>query len=144
MSVAGRDAGLPSAMRAPARVSEVGTQWIVEAFGCDAASLRDRDALDALFGEMVRDLGLHPVRPAVWHAFDGEGGLTGFVLLAESHIACHTFPEHESLCLDLFCCRPRVRWDFERGLAAAVGATRVVVRHVERAYALPALPAAAG
>jgi len=144
VSIAQRDAGMPGSMTHADVVSGIGTQWIVEAFGCDAAALRDRASLDALFDEMVRDLGLHPVQPSVWHTFDGAGGLTGFVLLAESHIACHTFPEHESLCLDLFCCRPRVRWDFERGLAAAVGASRVVVRHVERAYAPPTLPAAAG
>jgi S-adenosylmethionine decarboxylase len=56
------------------------------------------------------------------------------VLLAESHLALHTFPEHESLTLNLFCCRPREEWDFAEGLARHVGAAEVRVRRVEREY----------
>jgi S-adenosylmethionine decarboxylase len=47
----------------------------------------------------------------------------------------HTFPEFETLCLNLFCCRPREPWAFERGLARHLGATEVAIRRVERSYA---------
>jgi S-adenosylmethionine/arginine decarboxylase-like enzyme len=36
---------------------------------------------------------------------------TGLVLFAESHLAVHSFPEHGSLTLNLFCCRPG-EWNF--------------------------------
>lgn len=112
----------------------IGREWIVEAHGCDPAALCDQQRLEDLFDAMVRDLGLRPVCPPVWHAFPGPGGVTGVLLLAESHLACHTFPEHRSICLNLFCCRPREDWDFSTQLAARLGAVTVDVRRVDRPY----------
>jgi len=120
----------------------IGREWIVEAHGCDPVALCDERQLGDLFDAMVRDLVLRPVRPSVWHAFPGAGGVTGVLLLAESHLACHTFPEHGSLCLNLFCCRPREDWDFSTQLAARFGATTVDVRRVDRPYGAPASTAA--
>ena len=112
-----------------------GTEWLVEAEGCDPARLCDKEALTALFHDIVRDLDLHVVDTPAWHVFPGAGGITGVYLLAESHLTIHTFPEYGTLCLNLFCCRPRAEWDFRRGLELRVGATDVTVRRVERNYA---------
>lgn len=113
-----------------------GTEWIVEAYGCDPVRLGDVSALQSLFATMVRELSLHPVAEGVWHRFPGPGGVTGMLALAESHLTVHTFPEHESLCLNLFCCTPRAEWHWERGLFEAVRATDVRVRSVSRDYAV--------
>jgi S-adenosylmethionine decarboxylase len=112
----------------------MGREWIVDAHGCDPAALTDERALSNLFDAMVAGLALRPVRPATWHVFPGAGGITGLLLLAESHLTCHTFPEHGSLCLNLFCCRPREDWDFDRQLASRFGAHTVHVRRVDRPY----------
>ena len=111
-----------------------GDEWIVEAFGCDAGRLADRAAIASLLDRMVRELVLRPIGPGQWHVFPPPGGITGMLLLAESHLTVHTFPEHGSLCLNLFCCTPRSAWPFAERLAELLGAERVTVRHVERAY----------
>ncbi len=111
-----------------------GREWIVDAHGCEAAVLRDQRALSDLFDAIVAGCALRPVCPPTWHVFPGAGGITGLLLLAESHLACHTFPEHGSLCLNLFCCRPRGDWDFQGEIAARFGARAVMVRRVDRPY----------
>ncbi len=111
-----------------------GIEWMVEAQGCRAAELRSLAALRELFAAIVRDLDLHVVGEVRWHQFPGNGGITGLALLSESHLAVHTFPENESLCLNLFCCRPRPEWDFVAELQLRLGAQHVDVRRVERPY----------
>jgi S-adenosylmethionine decarboxylase len=54
-------------------------------------------------------------------------------MLSESHLACHTYPEHGVLAMNLYCCRPRPEWPWRERLAELVGATRVDVRVCERA-----------
>jgi S-adenosylmethionine decarboxylase len=110
-----------------------GCEWIVDAHVCNAAALSDTAALRALFDALIAEMNLHPVADTLWHQFPG-GGITGLALLQESHIACHTFPEHRSLCLNVFCCRPRPDWDFEQYLRRAFGAESVEVRKLDRPY----------
>lgn len=106
----------------------------MEAFGCDAERLTSVDALQRLFDVAVQELALHPVGAAVWHQFPSPGGITGLWLLAESHLTVHTFPEFGSACINLFCCTPRLGWEWPTRLADLLGATAVQVRSVTRAY----------
>jgi S-adenosylmethionine decarboxylase len=109
-----------------------GEAWLVDAHGCDPESLRSREALESLFADLVRDLRLNPLGPARWHEFPGTGGITGFLLLSESHLACHTFPETGFAALDLYCCRRLEGWRWEEGLRERLGARSVVLRRVRR------------
>jgi S-adenosylmethionine decarboxylase len=111
---------------------EIGSEWLVEAGGCDAEALRDVGALDALFARLIGELGLHALHAPSWHVFPEPGGVTGFVMLTESHIACHTYPEHGIAAINLYCCRPRPDWPWKERLAELLGAREVRVRRLER------------
>jgi len=111
-----------------------GREWIIDARGCAPDALRDLAGLQALFVRLIADLRLTPVAPAVWHTFPAPGGITGMVVLAESHLACHTFPEYGSLCLNLFCCRSRDDFDVAALLAEMLGARETRVRRIDREY----------
>lgn len=120
----------------PAFVS--GEEWIVEAFGCDSALLADRVAIMRLCDRIVQELELNPIGSGLWHVFPPPSGITGMIMLAESHLTVHTFPEHASLCLNLFCCAPRPAWPFAERLREELGARSVDVRRIERVYGRPA------
>lgn len=109
----------------------VGTEWLIEAAGCSQDKLRDESILRDVFARVVGDLGLKTI-DSVWHKFDGEGGVTGLVALTESHLACHTYPEHRTATFNLYCCRTRPEWDWEANLKAMLGAATVSVLKIER------------
>lgn len=109
-----------------------GCEWVVDAAGCDRLALASQTRLEELFAHMVETLDLHPAAAPVWRRFPGPGGITGMVLLAESHLAVHTYPEFGTLTLNLFCCRPRPEYDFVKELRARLGAEQISVRRLER------------
>lgn len=111
-----------------------GIEWVIDAHGCSAESLSSPAILDGLFQRIISAMQLRPVGPTQWHQFPNTGGITGLCLLAESHLACHTFPEFGSLCLNVFCCVPREACEFAPVLKAMFGATSVSVRSMTRVY----------
>ncbi len=112
--------------------AQLGIEWVVEADGCSAAALGDAAAVTGLIEVVVDTLGLHPVGPPVVHKFPAKGGVTALLLLSESHLAIHTFPELEAATLNLYCCRPRPPFDWQGALERHFGARRVSVRTLAR------------
>jgi S-adenosylmethionine decarboxylase len=94
--------------------------------------LRDTAALRALCERILRELELRVVGNGVWHQFPPPGGVTALYLLTESHLACHTYPEHGIATFNLYCCRARPRWPWEARLREALGAREVTVRALAR------------
>ena len=90
-----------------------GLHLTADCTGCrpDAPAMRQPDALRALCLQAVAAAGLHPVGE-LFHRFAatppeglaGGGGITGVVLLAESHLAIHTWPEIGAVTLDVYVC----------------------------------------
>jgi S-adenosylmethionine decarboxylase len=110
----------------------LGTEWLIDASGCDAAALANLDRLRAVFDRVIRDLDLHVLGEIAWHQFDHPGGVSGLALLSESHLACHTYPEFGAATFNLYCCRDRASWPWEITLKEMLGATEVHVRRFER------------
>jgi S-adenosylmethionine decarboxylase len=114
-----------------------GVEWIVDAFGCRPSLLRDPRRVAALFARVVGEMGLKPIGELTWHQFPGPAGITGFLLLTESHLACHTFPELGALTLNLFCCRERRREPEAAWVEEIFGAREITVRRISRPLAAP-------
>src|SRR6201989_2215146 len=110
----------------------VGTEWLVEASGCDAAAVRAAGRLREVFARAVCELDLRVGGEPQWHTFPGEGGVTGLVMLTESHLACHTYPEFGVATFNLYCCRERPAWAWDERLREMLGAREVRVRSVGR------------
>ena len=122
---------------------EDGTEWLVDAAGCDARRLSDLRHLQRVCAALIDGLRLRVIGEPHWHHFPSlpdstePGGVTGLYLLAESHLACHTFPEHGRATFNLYCCRRRPAWDWEEFLTARLGATRVVAQSIPRGLVEP-------
>jgi len=81
-----------------------GLHILAELHGCaaGAALMREVAPLRALCLAACMDAGLSVVAEA-FHAF-ADGGATGAVVLAESHLAVHTWPELDAATLDIYVC----------------------------------------
>jgi len=81
---------------------------------CEDRFLVDSDLLTEHCLRLVEQAGLSSVGH-YFHQFDGAGGVTGMVVLAESHMSIHTWPEKRYVTVDVYVCsysqdnRPRAR-----------------------------------
>ena len=69
---------------------------------CDPKILLDGERFREKCLQMVRDAGL-TIMDSTFRQFEGSG-FTGTVVLAESHLAIHTWPERSGLTLDIYVC----------------------------------------
>lgn len=103
------------------------------------AAMTDVQALRQLCIDAVRAVGLTPVGE-LFHRFPAPGGVTGVVLLVESHLAVHTWPERCAVTLDAYVCNvsadnsAAAQQLIER-LIAAFGPQRVQRQHLQRGRA---------
>lgn len=76
---------------------------LLDLYGCPPDLLRDAAALEQILRQSAAAAGA----TVLWHklhTFGGGGGVTGVLLLAESHISIHTWPEHGFAAADIFLC----------------------------------------
>jgi S-adenosylmethionine decarboxylase len=71
--------------------------------GVDATRLVDGAALDTMLRRAAHEAGAH-ILYSHMHGFGEGAGVTGVVLLAESHISIHTWPEYGFAAVDIFMC----------------------------------------
>ena len=91
----------------------LGTHLLADLSGVDAAALRDCAALESLLRQAAVAAGAQ-VLHGHFHSFGQEAGVTGVLLLAESHISIHTWPEAGFAAVDIFMCgaaRPQLALD---------------------------------
>lgn len=92
-----------SARTAPSRPhTRVGRHHIVELVGCDPDRLRWADDLREVLLRAAEEASATVVG-FTFHQFRPEGA-SGVLLIAESHISLHTWPEHAYMAMDVFTC----------------------------------------
>ena len=102
----------------------LGTHGLLDLHGCPPQPLRDAALLQTLLEQAAGQCGA-TVLSAHFHTFGGGGGVTGVLLLAESHISIHTWPEHGFAAADIFMCGTPALQTARMLLQNALGARRV-------------------
>jgi S-adenosylmethionine decarboxylase proenzyme len=119
-------------------VSALGRHLLVEFTGCEAAALADLDRVTSAMLEAAEASGATIVTHSFHHF--SPFGVSGAVIIAESHLAIHTWPEHHFAAVDFFSCGGV---DMNRGVAvlkAAFSAASETRLELERGPLRPINP----
>ena len=80
----------------------LGRHVLVELFDCPATLLNDTDRIEQIMQESALKCGATIVQ-SVFHRFNPHG-VSGVVVIAESHLSIHTWPEYGYAAVDVFTC----------------------------------------
>ena len=80
----------------------LGRQILVEFYDCDRGVLDDEDLIRDILMEAVRRSGATIISDT-FHTFSPHG-VSGVIVIAESHVTIHTWPEHGYTAIDIFTC----------------------------------------
>ena len=113
----------------------LGRHLLVELFSCDEEVLDNLEKIEAFMMVAARVSGATIVE-SVFHRFQPHG-ISGVVVIAESHLAIHTWPEHGYAAVDFFTCGADVDYwtahDFlKEAFAAGDSEVRELLRGGER------------
>ena len=87
----------------------LGRQMTVEFYDCNPKVLADAGSMEKVFLDSARLSGA-TVIDSNFHQFTPQG-VSGVVVISESHFAVHAWPEHEYAAVDLFTCGDGVDFD---------------------------------
>ena len=115
----------------------LGRHLLLELFDCDAEAINSLDTVKASMVEAAKRAQATIV-DVVFHEFSPVG-ISGVVVIAESHLAIHTWPEHRYAAVDVFSCgevlQPELAADY---LVEQLGAARASVVELQRGVLLHA------
>ena len=94
----------------PPSFETFGVHLMLDCYLADPNRLSDESMLSSMLMELVSKLGMHAIHsPVVLEVGPmnrkDPGGLSGFVLIAESHISFHTFPKRRFVTVDVYTCQ---------------------------------------
>jgi len=87
----------------------MGRHVLLDLYGCDAKLLNDFEFLQKLFHDTAERLDCTIVQE-VFHRFSPQG-VSGVVVIAESHLSVHTWPEKGYAAVDLYTCGDPTKLD---------------------------------
>ena len=113
----------------------------IDGYGGDRELLSSESLVGSLLDRYPGEINMTKITPPFIYRYVGEKpedwGVSGFVLIAESHIAIHTFPDHGYVWVDVFSCKA---FDGEGAtdiIVEAFGLDRMKVNVLERGLEYP-------
>src|SRR5687767_15388462 len=88
--------------RRPARLNALGRHLLLELFDCDTDAINNLENVKGTLVEAAKRAQATIV-DVVFHEFN-PFGISGVVVIAESHLSIHTWPEYRYAAVDIFSC----------------------------------------
>jgi S-adenosylmethionine decarboxylase len=108
-----------------------GLHLMLDGYGCNPDNLEDEDFVCSFLDEFPENIGMTKLMSPYVSKYEDAGrkhwGLSGFVLIAESHVSVHTFPWEGNISVDVFSCR-----SFDVGAAEREIVKRFGIERIER------------
>ena len=109
----------------------LGRQILIEFYDCESEVLTDRDRIRQYMLAAAHHAGATVISDT-FHHFKPDG-VSGVVVIAESHISIHTWPEHHYAAVDVFTCGDSVDpWGVPRYLQEKLQAKNVSKMEIKR------------
>lgn len=90
-------------------VFALGRQLTLEYYECGAETLLDKTRVEEALLQAARDSGATIISSS-FHQFEPQG-VSGVVIIAESHFTIHAWPEHNYAAVDIFTCGDNIKLD---------------------------------
>jgi S-adenosylmethionine decarboxylase len=117
----------------PGSPGVLGWHLILELYECDAGRLDDLAAIQSYLMSATRASGA-TILDQRFHKFSPQG-VSGVIVIAESHVSIHTWPEHGYAAVDYFSCSPEMNSEsLTESLQKFLASGRVKARTIERGF----------
>lgn len=112
-------------------MNALGRHILAEIYDCDAKILDDSEKIEKYMVESALAAGAE-IREVAFHKFSPQG-VSGVIIISESHLTIHTWPEVGYAAVDIFTCGSTVNpWDACKYLTDKLNAKRMTATEVKR------------
>lgn len=118
----------------PVTYQPAGAHLLADLYGITPDKLTDAKTIERLLRDSAQAAGA-VILHSHFHTFGAGQGVTGVVLLAESHISIHTWPEFGFAAADIFMCGNSAPQRALEVIQAALQASNSSVQTIERGRA---------
>jgi S-adenosylmethionine decarboxylase len=111
---------------------QFGVHYMLDGYGADHDLLEDIPKLTKVLHDVPANMGMHTISEPVVVKVGPKnrkdpGGVSGFVLIAESHVSFHTFPKRGFITIDVYTCQERL--DSDKLTAEFIKAFKITNHH---------------
>ncbi|MBC2581363.1 adenosylmethionine decarboxylase [Clostridium sp. DJ247] len=112
-------------------MNELGRHILAEIYGCSSEILNNKEFIEKIMVDSALKAGAE-VREVAFHKFSPQG-VSGVVIISESHLTIHTWPELGYAAVDVFTCGDKINpWDACNHMTEKFKAKNMTATEVKR------------
>jgi S-adenosylmethionine decarboxylase len=116
----------------------LGYHYLIELYQCDVEVLKDLKGIQKILNAAIKTAGATKVNE-IFHQFSPQG-VSGVIVIAESHFSIHTWPEYGYAAVDFFTCNPKLKvQDAYQQIVGDFHAKKASIMEIKRGVDKPSL-----